>query len=561
LINLGAVLLLNRTIRDWIRDLKQSIDAVWRDWKPDIQSRWIISILLGMLGLALLLTLAPPTHWDTLTYHLEGPRSYLREGRIAPLSDNHFLGFPQTLEMLYLWLVILAGPRAPALLHWCFGVLAMLLVAGIARRFKQPQAGLIAIVSFLVCESAWAQFGFAYNDLGATAFVTGAAACLIAWDGNHRLKLLMLAGVFVGLAMGTKYTSAGAAIGAGMLTIWLARRHGIWHSVRALGIVTSAAVIVFLPWLIKDAVLYGNPIAPFIWGTSGFDSLDQFYYLRPGTGLEAIELVLAPIQGTIFGRDGLAPYGSTAGPLIVTLVPLVAFGWRRRPAEQQMLVSGLIVFVMPAYFVWLAGAATSWFLVQTRLLYPLFPLAGLLGGIGVVHLASINIQLNPGRIANLAIMLATVCSGVRYAIVTVRANPVPVALGLVSEADYLRESLGTYFLAMERINGLPDNARIQFLWEPRTYYCLRDCVPDSMINQWWHDRRVMGDPETIVAHWRNDGVTHILIFESGYRFLRDEEPHESMNDSDIEALDWVRKNEMTLVWAAGDSFSLYELKQ
>src|SRR5438270_502829 len=83
---------------------------------------------VAVLAMALIAALAPPTAWDVLTYHLAAPQHYIDVGRIAAFPENHFLGFPELMEMLNLWLLLTARPQAAALLHWTFGVLTLLLV-------------------------------------------------------------------------------------------------------------------------------------------------------------------------------------------------------------------------------------------------------------------------------------------------------------------------------------------------------------------------------------------------------------------------------------------------
>ena len=88
-----------RAVIGWLRDMLAlirrafSFDPGW--------SRFLAIITLFLLFTALLHALTPPTAFDSINYHLVGPSRYLSAGRIAAQPDNHFLGFPQGMEILY----------------------------------------------------------------------------------------------------------------------------------------------------------------------------------------------------------------------------------------------------------------------------------------------------------------------------------------------------------------------------------------------------------------------------------------------------------------------------
>jgi hypothetical protein len=86
----------------------------------------------------------PPLKWDSLVYHLELPRQYIRLGRIGFVEGNLFVGFPQIGEMNFTWAMALRGGAAAATLGWVTGVIALLGVAGFARRLIGGRGGLMA---------------------------------------------------------------------------------------------------------------------------------------------------------------------------------------------------------------------------------------------------------------------------------------------------------------------------------------------------------------------------------------------------------------------------------
>jgi hypothetical protein len=522
---------------------------------------WLRTITLFLLGCGLVVAVAPPIGWDALTYHIGAPQTYINAGRIIAFPENHFLGFPQLVEMLNLWVMILGRPNAAAVLHWAFGCSVIAMLIGLSRSLRRPDAGWLAAVILLSGFTFWLEFAWSYNDLASAAYILAAVVVLLNISApgaqSHR-EMFIWAGIFTGFAMGTKYTAAGSTLGVALLSIWISRRQPIAALMRNLALVAGAAAIVFLPWLIKNALLYQNPIAPFGTGTVAFDALDQWYYVRPGTGRSFRELLILPLQATVFGKQGTSPFDATIGPLMLGLIPAAFVNWRSRSKEDREHLLALALFVIPPYLTWLIGIATTAFLLQPRLLFTIFPELAMIAALGLDGLAHSS-RLNPLiRFAQAIVLIIAAASALTVGVYVVQTGAVQMITGAKSEDQYLSERLGDYYSAMQAINELPADARVLTLWEPRTFFCSERCTPDSMIDQWWHDREVYGDPDVILDRWQEQGITHILIFETGMQYLYTEEQYDPLTDQDIEALDDLREM-LTPVWNESGWYTLYQI--
>ncbi|MBN1120385.1 MAG: hypothetical protein JXJ17_04865 [Anaerolineae bacterium] len=552
---------LHRQVIAWARSMWNGLRGV-----ITAQDEWHIrAIQIAMLVLivmAVILALLPETKWDALTYHLVAPDWYLKEGRIFSYPENHFFGFPQLVEMLFLWVMVLAGPNAAALINGMFGLLLLSMLLGLLNRYGKPAVGWVVVAMLLISDSVWGQFFWAYNDLAYMAYTLAAIILILAWGRDNNRpdnRLLILSGVMTGCMMGVKYLAAPFTIGIGLLSVWLTYRSGWKKAVTATGLLVLIALLAFAPWLLKNLIIDGNPVSPFIWGTSGYDEIDQYHYLRPQTGLKIGNLLLLPIQLAIFGTEGGVFQGST-GALLFGLPPLALIGWRRRDEATRGLITGLFIAVLPGFLTWLAGGVISEFLVgHLRYIFPMLPALAVIGALGFDGLGSSSLLTDLYNICRVIILVMVAFGLVVASLIFIRMQPLRVLVGLQSEEDYLLEKLQAYYFTMQQINDLPEDASVLFLWEPRTMYCEDRCTPDSLIDQWWHDERKYGDLAAIAENWRSRGFTHVLVYETGGRFLIEEDPLTPLTEDDWQALDTLRGTELIPVWDELDSYTLYRL--
>ena len=193
-----AALLRWRSLRSWLSELV----AVGRSALliRSVGAGLIAGYCAIMLLLALVIALAPPAHWDSLTYHLIAPQRYLAAGAIHAQPDNFYLGLSENVEMLF-GLVIGAFGRdtAAAPVHFGIGVLALLATAGLVRRFAGKSAGWWAVVLLLSAYNLWALLGWAYVDLATMLYGALALTVMMAWRENPSDAWLVVIGVIVGL--------------------------------------------------------------------------------------------------------------------------------------------------------------------------------------------------------------------------------------------------------------------------------------------------------------------------------------------------------------------------
>jgi len=128
---------------------------------------------------------------------------------------------------------------------------------------------------------------------------------------------------------------------------------------------------------------------------------------------------------------------------------------------------------------------------------------------------------------------------------------------LESRDENLTRRLGAHYEAMEQINvRLPEDATVLFLWEPRSYYCLLDCRPDSILDEFPHAVDQYGSADAIAQAWRDKGITHILLHRTGLNFIRSESP-EKINQTVLAELE---ANYWQPLFDVAGAYQVYQLK-
>jgi hypothetical protein len=495
-------------------------------------AKFAAALVALVLVLALVRALAPPTAWDAMTYHLVVPTRYLSEGRIAAHGDNHFFGFPQGAELLYgVGMSAFGRDTVAAVVHFGFGLLGLLAVAGLARRSTDTATGWTTALLLMSAYGLWRLFGWPYVDLALMAYGGVALVAAVMWRETRRDSWLVALGALCGFALGVKYTGGAllGAVGVFVLVNSLRPRAVGATSIsllRPLLIVGGVVLAAFAPWLLKGLLFYGNPVYPFVFNGLNWDSSRAAIFSTTGDGLlrtGAWQLPVMPLAATVLGVSKLGGYDFTAGPWLFTAPFLLFLGWRCLEARTRRLALDTLTFALPMLLYWMASAAFTAIGMQTRLMTMLLPASALLGALALYGLARAPQRDFYGLVRGL--LAATL---ILNALDTIKATEqeqaVPYLLASVSREDYLLadDTLNAFVNATnEGMAGLPAGSQVRLLWEPRGYPCpphLR-CVADVITDAWAHPLWHGAQPDDVLAAWRAAGDDYFLVWDTGYEFF------------------------------------------
>ena len=335
-------------------------------------------------------------------------------------------------------------------------------------------------------------------------------------------------------------------------------------AIRPLAILTLATTLVALPWYLKNWLFTGNPVYPFVFGGPFWDDFRAAAYAGTGTGLgfDPIALLRLP-HDLILGLNDASQDGQP-GPLFLIFLPaVIVYGfsrWKKNSGVERPF-NLLLIFVLVQYLFWVFGVIFSAGLWQSRLLLPAFvALCPIIAWIFDDLARWDHPQFSLRRFVRLVIVLALAFNLVGQLLNWLPGVPLTYVAGSAGRDEILTHWLGSHYVAMQGINEqTPPDAVVVFLYEPRSYYCDRDCRPDSILDRFAHLEYLHNDSDGIAQAWRSEGVSHVLLFETGYEFIR-EQQMDWISPQNTHLMDELAAGHLQLVADWGD-YRLYALPQ
>ncbi|MDX2036346.1 MAG: glycosyltransferase family 39 protein [Isosphaeraceae bacterium] len=337
------------------------------------------SLMLAVAPFVLIMALGamlPTIDFDSIEYHLQGPKEYFLAGAITFLPHNVYTSMPFSTEMLHLlgmhvandwWLGALIGQLLVASFAWAAG----LTIWATAMRWGSPRAAWIATIAYLSTPWIYRMAAIPYVE-GPLCFYHAALlwAAARAWTApkEARSRFWLAAGLLAGGAMATKYPGLVSAVvpfgAAAVAAAWRARSPRI---VVAYGF---GVVLVMTPWLVKNVVDTGNPVYPLgyeVFGARHWDAeMDAKW--RRAHGPRPIEL--SALGGSLLEVAGRSDWQS---PLYTTLaIPALIVLVRSR--GRGLLALGFVGYIFATWWLFTHRLDRFWL--------PLVPALALFAGQG-----------------------------------------------------------------------------------------------------------------------------------------------------------------------------------
>lgn len=350
-------------------------------------------------------------------------------------------------------------------------------------------------------------------------WVTAAALSFERWRqlapaGGGPRGWLVLAALYMGLALGTKYYAGIGAAAFGLRLLYALAVDRRKQRLVDLALFTGIVSALFAPWLIKNWVCVRNPVFPFLYkwfsntGTgwnaelaAGYFSVLTEYGHVGGFLQSLISLPILLLRNPLRFGGGMDVLGDLGWDILLWLMPLGAWA-----ASKNKSLRGLFLFC----FLW--GAA--WFSsgVVLRFLTVLVPIMALLGACGLVALwARLNRWTRVVIGGSLAIM--TLAHLFLFVFVHSTFGSSATTFGLESREEFLTRRLD-YYSCADWIRGNPiENDKVLVVGEQRGYYLTADHLPSTvhMPNLFIRRANESANAAALLDALRADGFSRVLI--------------------------------------------------
>jgi hypothetical protein len=496
-----------RNLPCWLEERKNALKSL------DLTKHLVILISTVILVVCFLQTLTPPTGYDGLMFHLQGPRLFLNVERIILLPENWQSNGPFTVEMLFLLGLAFDSDIFSQLIHLVYTICLLLATYSFTRRFVGSRQAWISfaillgipLIPYLAAlpnvDNAWALYEFM------------AMYALFLWRENNRGKRwLVLAGLLVGLAIGIKYFALGWAGILCLWVLWESRKEGLKKSLVAGLIFGGIGLLVGSPWYLKNLILSGNPLYPFIFGGPGWDSARLGFYMKYaqgfGSGRDLLDYVLLPLK-VYTEREKFISTNIELPSLLFPLVLLYPF------THRKSVPNILVCLIFLHLIIWALSTQI------TRYALPVFPSLSILTAYVLFDLSDRIFSPQSGRVL-LAILASSmlILSLLILYFLLLRTWPLPVMLGMESKDDYLQRLEKSYPAQQFIKHELPAQAKVMLMWDGRSYYCDQRCLPDTDQSRWTRLFIEAGpDTSRLTVRLHSEGITHLYYSTDDIRYV------------------------------------------
>ncbi len=491
------------TLPEWsmiLSALPKQISKVHPAWARLNKPSRIIIISAGIvLVLSLAQSLTPPWDYDSLMYHLQGPVTFLREKGIAFSLENYQINHPFTLEMLFTFGLAFHSDLYAKLIHLTYTICLYAATFLLADKIINRRVAWIALALMLGIPTLPIWGTWAYIDVGWALYEFLSLYAVLLWTRSRNSTWLIIAGISIGFALGSKYL---AIVTAGLLGLWIlwqsrAQWQGIFFNALRYG---AVGILIASPWYIRNYLASGNPIYPFFFGGPGWEPdrltlLNEFLH-NFGTGNTLWDYLLLPFN--IFIQSKKFNTFSTEVPSFLFIIAIL-YPLRRGDGKANLI--GLFTLIYFAY--WATGSQ------QIRFLLPIFPLLSIITAVVLASLGSTRTQriLLAGLVGG-AIVSTVVYQGIYISTV----QPFGVIVGIESKGDFLSREVPVFNADQFIRNNLLHDAHVMQLWNGETYYCGDQCLQSTDPLSWTSMARINSeDVNSVRTSLRELGVTHLLL--------------------------------------------------
>ncbi len=470
-----------------------------------LNGEWGVKVLsLFVVFMLVWVALLPPAseiyiNYDAHEYHLRVPEVYLQSGGWTAFPYNVYAAFPMNVELIYMWPLASQSAAGCTVVNLLFAMIAAYGITLLLRRWGMNRFSGMAVLVFLSTGLVVRLIVQANIDLALAAAVV---VLLVAYErfreSEQTVDLVMII-IALGFALGAKYIAVAAVLFPFlvMFSVDIVMNRN-WKWFKSLMIICVFSFLVFAPWLVRNFVLYSNPVYPLF--TQTFGGEPEIYAELFGAAHSAKQETLSEMLTNLLYIPLKKSFGAQSisfGFSCLWLIGLPGLLW----VSWKHPLFRMGCFMLAAYIAW-------FFLTQRndRFLAPILPFLAILTvyGLSRIPMDSLRRLVHIVVLGVVAVQLWVITS------VVAKESTVNYLFSPTFEQEYISESM-PHFRAIEWLNQQKQkNVRmgdVLFIGEAQTFGAQFNAIAPTVFN---HHPLEDGLPAS---------VTHIVYNESELRRL------------------------------------------
>lgn len=450
---------------------------------------WVGILLLLILAVQVFFNLAGasvlPSGWDSLGVYLARAKEWVRLHSLQaiPYINYDLVLYPFNIGMLYGMSLLIKDAILAKLINFSFGILMMMGVYALGRKYLSSRAGLISAAIFYTIPAVAYLSTTAYIDLGSAFYAFLALYALINWTTTDKKGWLVVSAIMSGLAVGSKYagflpmTILALAI---LLHSWLVKKE------KFIIVGKNFLLFIFLTglagsfWYVRGFIMYGR-LVPLtlmlsLWAhiKAAFWGMLALGPLSSGSSSSALALdvsflrekALMPWNLTMRGGVDYARDPGGVGIFFLAFLPFLLLPrFRKNKVIRFILYYSLVFFI-----IWAIRLPVK------RYLIPIFPLLSIMVAYIIIRIWEarkiIRVPLSAFLILTLIFQVVYIAPGGLSKIY----QRVLVFTGLTSQEEYIMKNEETYPVYSYINRNLSPNAKLYIMNDPRIFYCDRPYI-------------------------------------------------------------------------------------
>ncbi len=293
---------------------------------------------------------SPPFYTDELAYHFYSPSQLFSEMRWSFIAGQSLYNMvPKFLNTSYWLMFSLSKTYVTArILHFLLVFSAIYVISVFVKKKINTYAAILYSFFALLSSSYFLYHStLGYVDAGAAAFANLFLIVIADFLHEKKKNLLLVGGIIFGLTIGMKYTILaflGSILVISLILFVISgkAKKFMTDNFRYSVFVFILAIVFGGYWYLKNLILTGNPIFPFLFKC--------FHALRCGTGYDFFASWSTPMDGFHFDlirkilfQDNMKLFSATVAFLVFSLV--ISFILRLKQLKLLTIMIPLAVFL------------------------------------------------------------------------------------------------------------------------------------------------------------------------------------------------------------------------